>query len=498
MIHYNQTYESVEVFQIEKNGVQVVEQGGVVSIYTDPFRSLPVFVYQASENDLVIFSDMETFLVEYQSQLKFDKVGFWEILLYGNSIWTRTLFENVYQLPAACVLKIDKNSLQFEVHRYWDYCVQEDKSINTIEKAVEGLDAHLNRVFSKLNPNQKYVMGMSGGMDSRITLAYLSKFLPKINLKLFTYGFNENILEYTYAQQVADALGFKRPIFHKLMPDSYRQALEYLPKKSGGQISINHCHMIDFFINNHDSESVNLSTYFTDAVFGWECAAEKSLQIKNPYLAGLEKHCDLDKEVKSQIVADSEVLLNSFNQDCNISSIDEYKYISERNQKFHIYLMFIQSGFKQSINPYLDFELLTYSLSVPLRYRANKKLIDKTLEMKFKNISSRDFKNISSRFQWGASFSGKFRFYEFKLLNRINAALRVLTKGKLQVLNPFQTEELERILYRDFSKPLENAVDLCVEKGLLNSIQAKEWKKLPLKSAGVSERFSLISIMKFL
>ena len=42
-------------------------------------------------------------------------------------------------------------------------------------------------------------MGMIGGMDSRITLTFLSKYVPKENLELFTYGFDERLLEYKYA-----------------------------------------------------------------------------------------------------------------------------------------------------------------------------------------------------------------------------------------------------------------------------------------------------------
>ena len=94
-------------------------------------------------------------------------------------------------------------------------------------------------------------MGMSGGMDSRITLTFLSKYVPKENLELFTYGFDERLLEYKYACEVAAALGLNKPKFHKLTKDSYKKAMDYLPQMSGGQIGINHCHIIDYLNNNN-------------------------------------------------------------------------------------------------------------------------------------------------------------------------------------------------------------------------------------------------------
>jgi len=486
-------YSVVARHDIRINGVQVVKSQYITEIYTDPFRTVPVFFYQNENTDLIVFSDMESFINDYRYELEVDEVGFWETVLYGNTIWTRTLFKTLVQLPAACVATIDNQTNEYTIERYWDYCVQEDISIDSIEKAVEELDKHLIRIFSKIDVTKHYVMGMSGGMDSRITLAYLSKYLPKENLELFTYGFDERILEYKYAKEMTENLGYNPPIFHKLTPDSYKKALQYLPFKSGGQISLIHCHMIDFFTSNNVRGKLNISTYFTDALLGWECSVDKQ-ENPNPYSKVLQNNAFVPNLIKEKIEQDAQQLFSSFNLDSNISSIDEYKYISERNQKFHTYLAFIQADYISSVNPYLDFDLLQYCLSIPRKYRANKKIIDDVFELKFKNISSRDFKNISSRFQWGADFSGEFEFYNFKFINRINAILRFMSKGQFQVFNKYQTEELERILYRDFARELATALDAIEEKGLITLGFKERMKKLPLRSTGISERYTLISL----
>jgi len=271
--------KKVSCFDIRVNGIQVVEDEQRLIYYTDVFRSAPLFVYK-QDGQLTIFSEMSWFLNNYSDCLEVDKIGLWETILFGNSIWTRTLYKNLFQLPAACKLSVNKKDQSFTIERYWNYCVEESSDIDSIEKAVDGFDFHLNRVFSKLDTTQKYIMGMSGGLDSRITLAYLSKYMTPENLDLFTYGHDSRILEYRYAKECAKALGFNVPDFHTLKAESYRQALDWLPELSGGQIGINHCHMIDAFRKNSASNSLNISTYYTDALFGWECSVKAKNQSR--------------------------------------------------------------------------------------------------------------------------------------------------------------------------------------------------------------------------
>ena len=89
-------------------------------------------------------------------------------------------------------------------------------------------------------------------------------------------------------------------------------------------------------------------------------------------------------------------------------------------------------------------------------------------------------------------------FYWFKFLNRVNSALRLLTRGRIQLFNKYQTEEQDRLLYRDFHKELKLATKKLLDNGLLTAEQKRKWDKLPVRSLGVGERFSLISIAKLL
>jgi hypothetical protein len=493
-------YIKVDKFNIKQNGIQIIETENTVEIYNDTFRTIPLFITKDKSSELIIFSNFEEYYSFENIDKSIDEAGFWEIVLFGSGLWTRTLYKNVEQMPAASKIIIDKNTNEYKIERYWDFNIEVDESIDSIEKAAQGLYDRLDSIFSKLDKNQKYIMGMSGGMDSRITLAFLSKYIPKENLELFTYGFDERLLEYKYACEVAEALGYNKPKFHKLTKYSYIKAFEYLPKQSGGQIGINHCHILDYLKNNDIKENIQISTYYSDAIFGWDSVYPKNIEnIEDNFYIKLLKNINfISDEIKEQIKIDSLKIFSNFDNNANYSSLDEYKYVTERNQKFHNYLAFIQSQLIKNELIYTNYELLTYILSIPIKYRAQKRLVDYILDNYLKNISSRDFKNISSRFQWGSKFSGQIEFYWFKYLNRVNAVLRPLTKGHIQLFNKYQTEEQDRILYRDLHPYLKKATSKFVELGLMSEEQKNEWDKLPLRNAGIGERFGMISLGKLI
>jgi len=493
-------YKSVESFNIKQNGIQIIEDQNKIEIYNDPFRSIPLFITKDKNNELIIFSNFEDFYEFENIDKIIDEAGFWEIVLFGSGLWTRTLYKNVQQMPSASKIVIDKKTNKYKIERYWDFNIEEDKSINSIEKAAQGLYDRLDDIFSKLDRNKKYVMGMSGGMDSRITLAFLSKYIPKENLELFTYGFDDRLLEYKYACEVAEALGYNKPKFHKLTKESYKKAMDYLPQVSGGQIGINHCHIIDLIKQNNYNEHINISNYFSDALFGYESNYPKKIEeLSENYFTQFLQNVDyLSQGIKNNIREDAQKIFVGYSQYANYSSLNEYKYLTERNQKFHAYLAYIQNSYLVLAN----YDLLVYMLSVPIKFRVQKKILDTLLDNHFKNISNSKFQNISSRdfngvnigFTLSNKFKGLLKWYNFKGLNRVNAVLRPLTKGYIQLFNKYQTEEQDRLLYRDFHNDLKESTHKFVKLGLMNEEEKKQWDKLPLRGAGFSYRYHLISL----
>lgn len=507
-IRHIHPYIKTELFDITINGIQLIERADKIELYNDPFNSVPLFIANNTNGDLTLFSDFSSYydLVDVDREL--DHAGFWEIVLFGSALWTRTLYKNVKQLVGASRVIIDKRTNEYVIERYWDYSVKKDDTITSIEQAADGLHLKLEDIFSKLEVNKNYLLGMSGGLDSRITLAYLSKYIPPENLRLFTYGFDSRILEFQYAKMIASSFGYQEHEFHKITEASYKNALDYLPRLSGGQIGINHCHIIDYLAGRNWENVQQISTYFSDAIFGYDCVAQRKAEdiTGNYYLTALERQQFLPDSIRSDIVSDALRVYDSFDPEANYSTVDEFKYVTERSPKFHMHLAAIQGGFINNSLPYANYDLLVYMLSVPIEFRAQKKIVDCVIERHFKNISSRDFKaissrdfrSISSRVQWGGKYSGFIDRYYFKFINRANALLRIVLNGKFQIFNKYQTEKQENILRRHFSNELKSANTKFVELGIMTSKQKELYDRLPLRSTGTGERYSLISLAKII
>jgi len=140
-------------------------------------------------------------------------------------------------------------------------------------------------------------------------------------------------------------------------------------------------------------------------------------------------------------------------------------------------------------------------LKTPIIYREQKKVVKCVLNSFFKentkdrgNISSSDFHNASQLKNWNKSGLGIYGLLKFRSKNILSATLRFITRGHIQLFNKYQTEEQERLLYRDFHKDLKDATEKFAKLGLMTRQQKKQWDKLPLRSAGVSERYHLISL----
>lgn len=489
-------------FVKRQNGLTIEDDEDCYRVYTDPFRTIPAFVVKDVSGRLSVFTDFEQIYDAPDVDMAFDPAGFWEILLFEGGLWSRTLYQNVKQLPGASCLTIDKKDGTFDIQRYWDFFIPEDRGISDDKSAIDGFYERLATVIGRLDADGDHVLGLSGGLDSRLTLALLSERVDKRRVRLFTYGFDPRILEYRFAKSVADALGFRSPDFHLLTADSYRRAIFSLPKLSGGQIGIQHCHMYDYLtIHQHDlANHTNLSTYYSDAAFGWDTwPAKKDNRLEDSsYFRALDAVDDLDPKVREAIEDDVARVLSGYNSEANYSSIDEYKYVVERNQKFHLYLAYLQGKIVPSIPLFANYDLLEYCISVPVRLRAQKRLVDGVLKSHFPQVALECVHSVSSRHYRGGPYgsgtdTGLGPWLVIRTLNRLNALMRVATKGTLQIRNIYLTEEHDRLLYRYFRDDLSEACDALIRYGLLNESQGGIRRRLPLRAKG-GGRLALIGL----
>jgi hypothetical protein len=158
----------------------------------------------------------------------------------------------------------------------------------------------------------------------------------------------------------------------------------------------------------------------------------------------------------------------------------------------------LQGHYIKTNKVFADINLLKACLSIPTLYRQNKNIIDEILMRHFKSHSFSKYGNISSRFLWGKGYAELMSFISFRFLNFNNSFLRFLTQGRFQLKNKYQTEEHERLLHANFKHDLRNATSKFLALGIFTEEQKIFFDKLPIRSIGISDRYSLISLSKLL
>ena len=218
--------KNISEFAKKNNGITISDQPDSLQIYNDPFSTIPLYIAKANNNEIVVWSNFEHVYTLRTPSFTIDKVGFWEILLFEAGVGTRTLFKEVKQLPSASFITINKRKGEYSIDRYWDFNIAEETSITSLTEAAQGLHERLDTVFKALDDSQQYLLGVSGGMDSRLTLAYLNKHLPKEHVHTFTFGYDARVLDYEYAKNVCKVLGRSMPDFYEITDKVYQESID--------------------------------------------------------------------------------------------------------------------------------------------------------------------------------------------------------------------------------------------------------------------------------
>lgn len=143
----------------------------------DAFSRLPAYYYK-DDDQLIISRDLR-FIVNSIDDVNFDKMSIAQTLLFGYALGKRTLIENIYRIAPSCLIEIDIDTSEISsniAHVFnFEQKKNSDKSltVNVNELASLFIEACKNRANSLIN--NKSLLSLSGGLDSRSVAAGLSK-----------------------------------------------------------------------------------------------------------------------------------------------------------------------------------------------------------------------------------------------------------------------------------------------------------------------------------
>lgn len=175
-------------------------------LFNDSLGRLPLYWYE--DDNLIIISREIKFIYPYLKKIKFEKKSLVEYLLFGFVLGERTLIKRITRLMPSSFIFCNADSsfngrLNYPVFLAKHPILNkgEDYSANFKRYFLLGLESRVNKLRSR-----KQIISLSGGLDSRGTLAGLIKFGVSPNGIANTTS-KSNEIEFTYSKKIAKEFG---------------------------------------------------------------------------------------------------------------------------------------------------------------------------------------------------------------------------------------------------------------------------------------------------
>lgn len=484
------------------NGVLIGEDDNYVIIVTDHYGILPIYMY-TEKNKIVLFSHFNEFKeLKNDIVLSIDQIGVWEQIIHGLPLNDRTIYNEIKLLSPASIFCINKitGSLKRIFYDNITFPISSDANSELVGKNIEEL---LSIFFSRQNI-EHCLLPLSGGIDSRLLAASLSKIYGSDKITAITFASSKNSYEFIYAKKVCEILGIKDWRFHLLTPDSYLRSLNVFPHRTGGMLSVAHGHLYDVLsTKNKEWEGMTLiSGAFADAASGYATEDPKlsctSLENSN-YFQNLEK---LNKNlvlgnIKSEITNDLQNIFLRWKDNSSIKSFNEFVYINQRQSR----LLFTQSLLYQDLipvlQPFCDNTVSEYLLSLPFEMRHFKQSLRYSIE--FFNKELFNLPDISSIYR-RKYLRDYYHLYRGKIFNNVAMMLTILFNDHHLFFSPYQTESQDFYLRRFHRQLVIDSIKYLLSRGILNENNMKILIEKPFKQYGggflTAAQYSIITMAR--
>ncbi len=341
---------------------------------------------------------------------KIRKDALLDFFIFGYYLGDKTFDENIHQLPPASILEISNHTMK--VKEYWTY--QHDGKYDT--RDTEQLTDELGRLWqkamdSRLKKDEKIIIEISGGLDSRAILAAALKTTPKENILLYTFG-DEKSYDCEIGKIIAQTLGIQH-IFLPAKKENFAEQYKKSFLDSEGMIDA----------TPYSSLQVDQSLRsFGQKIFNGFMGGEIMGPLIFLKIDALDLQTDADYQKAKDILLDhhrfNDVqtikllfnpaymkdldVLSSFDksvedlQEINIEQLPNYcakwLYVNE-SDKYTSFCNFRYDSLFEYVKPFLDTELVDFLLRVPPELRKEKKLYKQMLMKKYSELFELPTKN---------------------------------------------------------------------------------------------------------
>ena len=184
-------------------GVFINKQNNSITIFNDQLGLNDLFYYYKN-NELIISNKfVDFFKIKYFRKKDLDLTALNEFLLYEHVFLDRTFIKDIKLLRYANLKRFLYKNV--ETINYWSYRFKENTQFNK-KKSMKKLDLLFKQSMQrihKLNPDKNFLIGLSGGLDSRL----VAKYAIQESMKLHPFVFsNKNSDAFHISQKISKVL----------------------------------------------------------------------------------------------------------------------------------------------------------------------------------------------------------------------------------------------------------------------------------------------------
>jgi len=188
-----------------------------VYVATDRFGMHPLY-YCETERGLFVASEARTVLKLAGLRTELSLAGLADYLAYNGVLNGRTLFRDVYRMPAAALWRFDGQA--WDRGQHFDFRTLVGSSSEGV--ALKG-EADAEEVFARvvpryLSPREEVAFSVTGGWDTRLIASFMDGSSPRS----YTYGMNPRSPDAVLGRRVAETIGSEHTFF-SITEDFFRK-----------------------------------------------------------------------------------------------------------------------------------------------------------------------------------------------------------------------------------------------------------------------------------
>lgn len=354
-LQYNVSLINLKKFKGRYCGVFIDTDKNSLTIFNDQLGLKDIFYYYKGgviflSNKFVNFLSNQIFTKE-----DLDIVALAEFLLYQHVFLDRTFIKDIKLLRYATVKRFFLDNSKIKEKHYWRYTLSNPLNFNRAD-AMERLDFLFKQSAHRIHLLNKkdFVVGLSGGLDSRLVAKYCLN--EKMNLESFVFANNCSDSLYI-SKLISNVLNI--PLKQLIISGDYwkwaNKHINYDP-----MMNIIYTSYYSIF-NNLDPNKVMLTGFYGGELFGNHLRKNFNRFISKYKLTNLSI---IDKEIINNINKDINYITKSYGDDESRSMAFDFVFRQLRfiknSPSFNYYGLF-----EDNFSLFTDIDLIEFGLSLP-------------------------------------------------------------------------------------------------------------------------------------